>query len=75
MSKGFLTIGKPAGLYSHSPWWDLRHSAQVWRARLQTWRRNARTRKQLANLPAYLLRDIGLTEQQVRHEIEKQFWQ
>ena len=42
---------------------------------LQKWRHNAKTRKQLAALPEYLLRDIGLTEYQVRQEVEKKFWQ
>ncbi len=42
---------------------------------IQKWRRNAKTRKQLAALPEYLLRDIGLSEYQVRQELEKKFWQ
>ena len=42
---------------------------------IQKWRHNAKTRKQLAALPEYLLRDIGLSEYQVRQELEKKFWQ
>lgn len=39
------------------------------------WRRNARTRKALAKLSSHLYQDIGLTEQQIRHELKKKFWQ
>lgn len=42
---------------------------------IQKWRHNAKTRKQLAALPEYLLRDIGLSEHQVRQEVQKKFWQ
>ncbi|WP_428239973.1 DUF1127 domain-containing protein [Gynuella sp.] len=40
-----------------------------------TWRQNAQTRRQLRHLPAYLYQDIGLTNQDVRQESKKWFWQ
>ncbi len=42
---------------------------------IQKWRHNAHTRKHLAKLPYFLLRDIGLNEQQVRQHMQKKFWQ
>ena len=55
--------------------WEVRKFVLTWRSRIQKWRHNAQTRKQLANLPAWLYPDIGLSEQQIRHEIQKKFWQ
>ncbi len=54
---------------------NLRLQIRERQRRLQIFRRNARTRKHLANLPPYLRRDIGLTDEQVGHEINKKFWQ
>jgi uncharacterized protein YjiS (DUF1127 family) len=34
-----------------------------------------RERQSLAHLDAHLLRDIGLTPDDVRHEVSKPFWQ
>lgn len=39
------------------------------------WYERRRTRQQLAQMPAYLLRDIGLTEQDRQKELNKRFWQ
>ncbi len=36
---------------------------------------NRRTRKQLSELPDYLLRDIGITSEQVDKELKKSFWE
>lgn len=33
-----------------------------------------RSRRRLEELDAYLLRDIGLTESEARHEAERPFW-
>jgi uncharacterized protein YjiS (DUF1127 family) len=38
------------------------------------WRLRAETRRQLAVLPDYMLRDIGLTRMDVEHEAAKPFW-
>jgi len=39
------------------------------------WAERARQRRQLAELDAYMLRDIGLTRADVASEIRKSFWQ
>nr|WP_298165424.1 DUF1127 domain-containing protein [uncultured Pseudomonas sp.] len=43
-------------------------------AALQQWRHNARSRRQLAKLDAYLLSDAGITESDRLAEISKPFW-
>jgi uncharacterized protein YjiS (DUF1127 family) len=54
--------------------WDIHQYALTWLSRMHKWRRNAKTRRHLAQLPPYLYHDIGLTEHQIRHEIQKKFW-
>lgn len=41
---------------------------------LATWYERARSRRELAELPPYLLRDIGLTEGDRYSETHKPFW-
>ncbi len=41
---------------------------------LRQWRQNYRTRKQLADLPPHLVKDIGLEPDQVNAELRKPFW-
>ncbi len=53
----------------------IRHYALNWLCRIERWRRNAKTRKQLAALSPYLYQDIGLTDRQVGDEVKKKFWQ
>ena len=36
---------------------------------------NRRTRKQLSELPEYLLIDVGITQDQVDQELKKSFWE
>jgi|GEM_PF-3685320 len=55
--------------------WNIRRVLSAWLTWLQRCRRNAATRKELADVPSYLYQDIGLTKQQVEHEIRKNFWQ
>jgi uncharacterized protein YjiS (DUF1127 family) len=43
-------------------------------ALVRTWYRRARERQALAQLDEHLLRDCGLTRDQVRHEVDKPFW-
>jgi len=38
------------------------------------YRENARQRRQLAQLPDYLLKDIGVTRAEAMKEAEKPFW-
>lgn len=38
------------------------------------WDRYRRTRKALKGLEPHLLKDVGLTSDSARHEIEKPFW-
>ena len=40
-----------------------------------TWILRQKTRRQLAQLPAYLLRDIGLSEADRYQESRKHFWE
>lgn len=40
-----------------------------------TWIARQKTRRQLAQLPAYLLRDIGLSEADRYQESRKHFWE
>lgn len=44
-------------------------------ATLGLWRQRTRTRRQLSELPVYLLKDIGLNESDRYQEISKPFWQ
>lgn len=43
-------------------------------ALIRVWRRRAREREQLARLSPHLLRDIGITPVEARHEAGKPFW-
>ncbi len=38
------------------------------------WNRRQRTRKQLAEIPGFLLKDIGIDEAQRQQELSKGFW-
>lgn len=42
---------------------------------IATWLQRNRTRKQLAQLPDHILKDIGLTRIDVLQESQKAFWQ
>ncbi|WP_116473318.1 DUF1127 domain-containing protein [Zobellella maritima] len=44
-------------------------------AKINTWLQRNRSRRELAELPAYLLKDIGLHESDRYREISKPFWQ
>lgn len=41
---------------------------------LATWRRRSRERAELSRLSDRLLKDIGVTREQVRKEVAKSFW-
>ncbi len=41
------------------------------RSRFAIWRRNRRTRRQLADLPPWLLKDVGITRRQAREEARR----
>lgn len=45
-----------------------------WAATAAVWRRNARTRRQLAGLEDHELRDIGLSRPDAEAEAAKPFW-
>lgn len=70
-----LIAGKSPLIYLDRCAWHIHQYVLIWLSRIQKWRRNAKTRKHLANLPPHLYQDIGLTEHQIRHEIQKKFWQ
>lgn len=44
-------------------------------AKVNTWLQRSRSRRALSELPAYLLKDIGLNESDRYREISKPFWQ
>lgn len=44
-------------------------------ATLGLWLHRSRSRRQLSELPAYLLKDIGLNEAERYQEVSKPFWQ
>jgi len=46
----------------------------VWLTKFNQYRENARQRRQLAQLPDYLLKDIGVTRADALKEAEKPFW-
>lgn len=73
--KKTLLISKPTLIYPDNFIWNFHKYILICFSRIQQWRQNAKTRKQLENLPLYLLRDIGLTEQQCRCELQKKFWE
>ena len=41
--------------------------------RLAIWRRNWRTRRHLADLPPWMLKDVGITPRQAREEARRLF--
>jgi len=47
---------------------------QGWLARLRRWQINWRTRRQLAQLDGYQLKDIGVSRGQAQEEAAKPFW-
>jgi len=42
--------------------------------RIKQWRHNMVTRRHLAEMPEYLLKDVGLSRQLVQNELQKPFW-
>ncbi|GAA3530766.1 hypothetical protein GCM10022394_07550 [Zobellella aerophila] len=42
---------------------------------MNSWLQRSRSRRELAELPTYLLKDIGLNESDRYREISKPFWQ
>lgn len=44
-------------------------------SKLVIWKRNYRTRRQLAELPEYLFDDLGLDRTKIEKELRKPFWQ
>tara|TARA_R110002095_G_scaffold147020_2_gene127126 strand:+ start:2857 stop:3084 length:228 start_codon:yes stop_codon:yes gene_type:complete len=44
-------------------------------AMLTKWRMNYRGRKQLATLPDFVLKDLGISRSQVEQEYAKSFWE
>ncbi len=53
---------------------SLAHKLQKAIASLQLWMDRHEQRRQLANLPAHLLKDMGLDQDKVAEEIRKPFW-
>ncbi|MGK0526295.1 MAG: hypothetical protein ACI92N_003963 [Pseudomonadales bacterium] len=43
-------------------------------ARLERWLINWRTRRQLASMPDFMLKDIGISRSQAEQEHKKPFW-
>ncbi|MEM9782749.1 MAG: DUF1127 domain-containing protein [Pseudomonadota bacterium] len=53
------------------PWFGV---VKRWAALLARWHAAHRSRSRLAQLPPELLRDVGLTEDTARRELDKPFW-
>ena len=53
---------------------SLVHKLQDAIARIQLWLDRHEQRRQLAGLPAHLLKDLGLDQEKVAEEIRKPFW-
>ena len=54
--------------------WLLRKIIDFYRKQ-KCWQERRRTRRYLAEMPAHLLKDIGLGENQRQEEVNKNFWQ
>ena len=50
-------------------------SVKKFYSKLGLYFQNRRTRQQLSELPDYLLRDVGITLEQVEKELKKSFWE
>ncbi len=50
------------------------HRLQETAARVQLWMDRHEQRRQLAQLPAHLLQDMGLDSERVAEELRKPFW-
>lgn len=70
-----LLVSRPTEIYFDSSQWNISRYVRTCLSRVQQWHQNAKTRKQLADMPSCRLRDIGLTESQARCEMQKKFWQ
>lgn len=40
----------------------------------RTMQQKRRTRRELTNLPDYLLKDLGISREDIRYEMKKSFW-
>lgn len=50
------------------PWW------RAFAGLVREWRLRIRTRRQMSQLDAHTIRDLGLSPSQMRFEAEKPFW-
>ena len=66
---------KIAHVHHHSTVEALKHLLNKASVMFNAWHERHRTRQQLAEMPTYLLRDIGLTEVDRQRELNKRFWQ
>ena len=53
--------------------WPAKALKSAWAMALE-WQSRARSRRHLDTLDDHLLRDVGLTRDDVRHELDKPFW-
>jgi uncharacterized protein YjiS (DUF1127 family) len=60
--------------HKQSQSFSLLHTFSVISGLMQKWVDVAHQRKQLAQLDAHMLRDIGVDQEYVRKEINKPFW-
>jgi len=75
MNNNSIVLSKSMRTFLDKCKWNIRQSKLHWLSRIKKWRRNVKTRKHLANLAPYIYQDIGLTDKQIRDEIQKKFWQ
>ncbi|NOJ03840.1 DUF1127 domain-containing protein [Vibrio splendidus] len=63
-----------AGTNSHQAFFSSL-SVKKFYSNFERYLQNRRTRKQLSELPEYLLIDVGITQDQVDKELKKSFWE
>ena len=72
-SKAQLSLGDyPFAATSFAAW--VATAFRVGLEQIEHWRNRAESRRALLDLDPHLLKDIGLTAGQARHEVAKPFW-
>ena len=64
--------------FDHDGYWSRSNDMSSWRRAVdivRLWHERSRQRSHLAELPDYLLHDIGVTRAEAQAEVAKPFWQ
>jgi uncharacterized protein YjiS (DUF1127 family) len=65
-----LSLGAARRRAATTPTWRLGSLVRLWR----TWFKRTRQRRDLAELSDTQLRDVGLSREAIKREVEKPFW-